>query len=77
MTFDINARVVHDDPHMKYDPQSWIMGPDDDFVPAEYNSTMYMFQRYRDPCHGPMLWTICDTWAMTPGDHDVDITPAP
>ena len=73
MMFNVNVWVNHDE--YEYDPDSWITGPDDDFIPAEYNSVMYHFTEYRDVTWSDVM-DICDTWAMTPGDHDVDITPA-
>ena len=74
MLYNIDIWVNHDE--YEYDPDSWIMGPDDDFIPNEFNSTLWCYGH-----HYNMTWDdvmqICDTWAMTPGDHDLDITPAP
>ena len=73
MKYAINVYVAYDE--YEYDPDSWITGPDDDFVPAEYNTTSVC-----DYAHVGVDWdtamSIADSYAMCPGDVHVHVRPA-
>ena len=70
MLFNVEIWVNHDEFEM--DPQSWITGPDDDFVPAEYNSVTY-FHKSHDGVTWNDVMDIQSSWAFTPGDHSIDV----
>ena len=74
MLYNASVWVSHDE--YEDDPDSWLTGPDDDFVPSEYNSVSYFHQQH----HGITWNDIMDlhaSWSMTPGDHEIDVTVAP
>lgn len=52
------------------------MGPDDDFIPNPYNSVLWCYTHYTNVTWNDVM-EIGASWAMTPGEHDLDITPAP
>ena len=74
MLFNVSVWVTHDE--FNYDTDDdWRIGPDDDFVPAEYNTVHYMAQRYDDVSWSDVR-NIRDSWAYAPCDIDVCVIPA-
>ena len=69
---NINVWVIYDE--YEWDPDSWITGPDDDFVPAEYNQTG-VCDYHATGVNWTTAMDIADSYAMCPGDVSIDIEP--
>ena len=72
MTYTIHVYVTYDE--YEWDPDSWILYPGDDFVPAEYN-TVCVCDQYQSGVTWDTAMAVADSYATCPGDVDIDIKP--
>ena len=72
MLFNVSVWVNHDE--YEYDPESWITGPDDDFVPSPYNTVSWCYESHERVSWDDVM-NMHASWSMAPGDHDIDVTP--
>ena len=73
MKYDIFIWIEHDE--FEHDPDSWITGPDDDFIPAPFNSIMEC-EHYDTGITWDHAMEIADSFATCPGFMKMDIKPA-
>ena len=68
--YTIGVYVVYDE--YEWDPDSWITGPDDDFIPSEWNS-VGVCDHYQSGVTWDTAMAIADSYATCPGDVAIDI----
>ena len=70
MLFNVSVDVCYDE----YNTDDWSFGPDDDFVPAEYNSIQRWYTNYNNVTWDDVM-NIQSSWASTPGYHVFNVFP--
>ena len=59
----------------EYDPDSWLTGPDDDFVPAPYNTVSWCYENHNDVTWEHVM-SVSNSWDNCPGHHTIHVFPA-
>ena len=72
MLFNVSVWSSYDE--YEYDPDSWLTGPDDDFIPSEYNSTSMCVDGGDNLTYQQCL-DIVDSCVTIPGHITFDIVP--